>query len=180
MNLAEGIYAKHPCNRYALVPVADFHASLAMDKALECVVLLGRMGARSVHVSREEGETSGGGGGAGVTVKGVGANVNAALVNAMKSEWNIKVEFSGSSNADIPRTLLEDSIWHKTDKSMNAIFSARLSDNKLKEWNVTEEELSDYGFDFKAAASVLKVVEADLRANFEKKKHIRRTFHVVF
>ena len=52
IDLDEGAYVRHPCNKYALVPVMDFHARLAMDKAAECIVLLGKMGAKPVCVSR--------------------------------------------------------------------------------------------------------------------------------
>ena len=180
MQLAEGIYAKHPCNQYALVPVADYHASLAMDKAIECVVLLGRMGAKSVHVLRTDGEKVDAGVGMGVSVNGINAAVNAALVNGMKSRMDMKVVFSGDSNVDIPKTLLANSTWHKLDSSLNGILQARLSENKLKEYSITEEEQYDYNFDFKAAASVLRIAEADLKARFEKMKHTQRTFHVIF
>ena len=163
MQLAEGIYAKHPCNQYALVPVADYHASLAMDKAIECVVLLGRMGAKSVHVLRTDGEKVDAGVGMGVSVNGINAAVNAALVNGMKSKMDMKVVFSGDSNVDIPKTLLANSTWHKLDSSLNGILQARLSENKLKEYSITEEEQYDYNFDFKAAASVLRIAEADLK-----------------
>ena len=180
MKLVEGIYAKHPCNQYALVPVEYFHASLAMDKAIECVVLLGRMGATSVHVLRTDGEKLDAGVGMGVSVKGVNVAINAALVNGMKSKMDMKVVFSGNSNVTISKTLLANSTWHKSDSRLNGILEARLSGNKLKEYSITEEEQYDYNFDFMAAASVLKIAEADLRARFEKMKHAQRTFHVVF
>lgn len=180
MKIVAGIYAKHPSNQYALVPVADYYASLAMDKAIECVVLLGRMGAKSVHVLRTDGEKLDVGVGMGVSVNGINAAVNAALVNGMKSKMDMKVVFSGDSNVDIPKTLLANSTWHKSDSSLNGILEARLSGNKLKEYSITEEEQYDYNFDFKAAASVLKIAEADLRARFEKMKNTKRTFHVIF
>ena len=180
MKLVEGIYAKHPCNQYALVPVEYFHASLAMDKAIECVMLLGRMGAKSVHVLRTDGEKGDAGVGMGVSVKGVNAAVNAAIVNGMKSNMDMQVAFSGNSNVDISNELLKNSTWHKSDSRLNGILQARLSENKLKEYSITEEEQYDYNFNFKAAASVLKIAEAELKARFEKIKHTRRTFHVVF
>ena len=180
MTLEEGVYAKHPCNQYALVPLQDFHASLAMDKTIECIVLLGRMGAKSVHVSRTDGEKLDAALRQEVSVKGINAAVNAALIKGMNSQMDLDVEFFGNSNIDIPETLLANSTWHKSDSHLNGILKSRLSDNKMKEFNVAEEVQSDYSFDFKAAASVLKIVESDLRANFEKMKHIRRTFHVVF
>ena len=181
MELADGgIYAKHPCNPYALVPVKDFHARLAMDKAVECVVLLGRMGAKSVHVSRMDGEKLDTIGEASTTVMGYGATVNVELVNAMKSEMDFKAVFTGNSSTDIPRTLLENSNWHKFDSNLNGILTARLSDNKLKDWRIIEEGQFDFNFDFKAAASVLNVGEAELKAKIEKMKKTKRTFHVIF
>ncbi len=181
MTLIEGVYNKHPHNEYALVPLKGFHASLAMDKAVECAVLLGRMGAKSVRVSRTDGEKLDAGGGTKAAVMGYRATINAELVNAIKSKMDFKVVFSGNSNVEIPETLLKNSTWYKSDSILNGIFEARRSsDNKLKEWSVTEEDQFDFNFDFKAAASVLKIGEAELKAKIERMKQTKRVFHVVF
>ena len=181
VKMAEGgVYARHPCNPYALVPIENFHASLAMDKAVECVVLLGRMGAKSVRVSRMNGKKLDAGGGAGFAACGYNAKVNGELVSGMQSKMNMEVVFSGASMDDVTPALLQNSIWHKSDKTLTAILEARVSDNSLKEWNIAEEEQSDYSFDFKAAASVLRIAEAELRAKFANVQQSQRTFHVVF
>jgi hypothetical protein len=180
MNLVEGIYAKHPCNPYALVPLADFHSRLAMDKVTECVVLLGRMGAKSVCVSRAKGELSNVEGGAKASVYGYNAEINATLASAMRSRMDVKVTFSGRSNVDISPSLLENSIWHKSDARLNGILQAILSGNKPKEWSAVEENKSDFNFDFKAAAGILRIAEAELRSKFERNRDIKQTFHVVF
>lgn len=180
LNLGEGVYAQHPCNPYALVPLTDFHAALAMNKASECIVLLGRMGAKSVHVSREESETSIAGGGGGVSSMGYRATVDAELVKGMNSHMDLAVVFSGKPPVAISPTLLEHSVWHKNDAQMNAILSALLSGNKPTEWHFSEEMQSDFNFDFKAAASILGIDEANLKAKCEKTKQSKRMFHVVF
>ncbi len=180
LNLAEGVYAKHPCNPYALVPVANFFANLATTKDCECIVLLGRMGAKSVHVSRTEGEAINVGvGGKGYSM-GYGAHADAELAKGMKAKRDLKVVFSGNSRVEPSPTLLENSIWHKDDAQLNAILSTRLSGNNTKEWHFTEEMQLDYNFDFRAAASILGIAEAELRARFEKERQIQRTFHVLF
>lgn len=180
MELDEGVYARHPCNKYALVPVMDFHAKLAMDKATECIVLLGRMGAKSVCVSRTKGEMSDVEGGAGASIYGYNAKINSALASAMKSKMELRVVFQGRPNADISLSLLENSIWHKSDARLNGILQTILSGNKPKEWSTVEEDQSDFNFDFKAAAGVLHIAEAELRAKFEKSRQTQREFHVTF
>lgn len=181
VKMAEGgVYARHPCNPYALVPIENFHASLAMDKAVECVVLLGRMGAKSVRVSHMNGKKLDAGGGAGFSACGYNAKVNGELVSGMQSKMNMEVVFSGASMDDVTPALLQNSIWHKSGKTLGAILEARVSGNSLKEWNIAEEEQSDYSFDFKAAASVLRIAEAELRAKFANVQQSQRTFHVIF
>ena len=180
MNLVEGVYAKHPYNPYVLFPLLDFHANCAMNKYMECIVLLGKMGAKSVHVSRLDGEKSGGGGGIGASFKGINAAINSALASGMKSKMDLKVVFEGQSHVDISPKLLENSIWHKSDAQLNGILAAILSGNKPKDLSVTEEEESDYNFDFKAAAGVLGIAEAELKARVEKNRQTQRVFHVVF
>ena len=180
MDLDEGIYARHPCNKYALVPVMDFHAKLAMDKATECIVLLGRMGAKSVCVSRTKGEMSDVEAGAGASMYGYNAKINSALASAMKSKMELRVVFQGRSKADISPYLLENSIWHKSDARLNGILQTILSGNRPKEWSTVEEDQSDFNFDFKAAAGVLHIAEAELRAKFEKSRQTQREFHVTF
>ena len=180
MSLGEGIYAQHPYNRYALFPLNDFHARLAMNKATECIVLLGKMGAKSVRVSRMKGDKGDIGVGGGTSCKGYRAKVNAELANAMKSSMDFNVVFSGNSHIDIPPTLLENSIWHKSDAHLNGILATMLSDNKPKEWSVVEEEQSDCGFNFKVAAGILGIAEAELKAKIEKVKQTQWKFHVVF
>lgn len=180
MNLCEGIYAKHPCNPYALFPLLDFHASRAMNKYMECIVLLGKMGAKSVHVSRMDGEKSGGGGGMGGSFKGINSAIDVALISGMKSKMDLKVVFAGQSHVAISPKLLENSIWHKSDAQLNSILATILSGNKPKDLSVVEEEQSDYNFDFKTAAGVLGIAEAELKAKVEKNRQTQRVFHVAF
>lgn len=180
VNLAEGIYAEHPCNPYALVPLVDFPAGLVKEKAIECVVLLGRMGAKSVHVSQTEVDTSSVGGGVEISSMGYGAAVDIELAREMNSNLELEVVFSGNSHIDIPATLLENSIWHKTDAQLNGVFSAIMNGTGPKKWRYVEKLQSNFDFDFRAAARILGISEVDLRANFEKVKKTERQFDVVF
>ena len=76
--------------------------------------------------------------------------------------------------------MLENSIWHKSDARLNGILQTILSGNRPKEWSTVEEDQSDFNFDFKAAAGVLHIAEAELRAKFEKSRQTQREFHVTF
>lgn len=179
-DIRAGVYAIHPGNAYALVPLKDYFATLVLDKGAECIVLLGKMGAKSVRVSRTNGEVNLVGGELGAAVAGRGASAGGRYKSVEKSRVDFDVVFEGRPNAKISKDLLRNSIWHKTDSQLNVILAAQLSDNKLKEFTVNESQQSECDFDFKTAARLLGVAEATLKAEFEKTKEVVRKFHVTF
>jgi len=180
VEIVEGVYAKHPNNSYAIVPLMNFHECLAMDKTMECIVLLGRMGAKSVRVSRRAGENLdidvGTGGGA----YGCRGEVNAKLLKEFTSKMELDVKFSGSVAGEVPSSLLQHSIWHRSDQTLSGILASRSSGNRVKEFSATVEGRQDFSFDFKSAASVLNIAEGKLRTKVSKAENVQRVFHVVF
>ena len=51
-NLAPGFWTSHPLNEQAIVPLSSYFGNLAIDKENECILLLGRMGAKYVHIKK--------------------------------------------------------------------------------------------------------------------------------
>lgn len=179
-DIRAGVYAIHPGNAYALVPLKDYFATLVLDKGVECVVLLGKMGAKSVRVSRTCGEVNLVGGKLGASVAGRGASVGGRYKSVEKSTVDFDVIFEGHPNAKISADLLRNSIWHKSDSHLNGILAAQMSGNKLKEYTFRESQQSECDFDFKTAARLLGIAEATLKADFAKTKDVVRKFHVTF
>ena len=179
-NVRAGVYAQHPGNAYALIPVGDYCATMTLDRCVECVVLLGKMGAKSVRVSRANGEENLVGGGVKASVYGRGASVAGEFSSKAKRQREISVVFEGSSDVVVSSDLLENSVWHKHDVHLNAILSVRLSGNKLKEYAFKESQKSECNFDFHLAARLLGIVESKLKADYENAMSESRTFHVVF
>ncbi|WP_010253003.1 hypothetical protein [Treponema primitia] len=51
-NLTAGFYTTHPADPKALTPIENYFGNLALNKEDECVVLIGKMGAKSVHITK--------------------------------------------------------------------------------------------------------------------------------
>lgn len=176
VGLSANVYAIHPCNPYALIPLERFFATLALDKANECVVLLGKMGAKSVRITRLASETASGE----ASVKTHTLSVGGSAVRELRSEMDFQVEFSGKPDAVLSPDFLQNSIWHQNDSQLSAILESLSGNNPIKEWTFSEKEMSHFDFDIGAAARILGMNAADLNAEFEKDKKETRTFHVRF
>lgn len=178
--LTANIYTIHPCNKYALIPIEHFFTNLALDKDNECIVLLGKMGAKSVHISRSNSEAIGGS--TSSHVKGIThkVDVGVSVVKELSSEVDFVVEFSGRSRVSPPPGLLLNSVWHKNDPQLSALLESRSGSNPVEKYRVSEKGMSYFNFDFKAAARILGIGEAAIQAEFQKEKEITRIFDVSF
>ena len=180
VNLSANIYTVHPCNKYALIPVENFFANLALDKDNECIVLLGKMGAKSVHISRYSSEAASGSASGrfeGITHK-VGVGISVA--KELSSQVDFVVEFVGNSRITPPADLLQNSIWHRNDPQLSALLESQSGNNPVEKYIVSEKGMSYFNFDFKTAARILGIGEAAIQAEFQKEKERKRTFEVSF
>ena len=183
-NLASGFYTVHPCNEKALTPIENYFGNLALDKDNECVVLLGKMGAKRVSISRMENNEGNNNLSIGAKAKLekeslVTADVGSSMLKKLNNEMNFNVVFKGTPT-NISKDLLINSVWFKNDPQLNGLLESLLSANPPKEWDFTENIDSTFNFDFSVCASILGILETSLKEEYKKISNIKRTFHVEF
>lgn len=96
-NLSIGTYTLHPRDSQMLTRLEYFHKNLAMEKDDELIVLLGRMGAKSLRII--EGDISHNSGKANVsanTLK-VGGSIDIAMSKKLEKEKDLLVKFEGNA-----------------------------------------------------------------------------------
>ena len=156
----------------------NYH-KLAFEKDDELIVLLGRMGAKTVKIH----ET----GSSGMSGKGSlnadnllrGFDVNAKFSKEDEHSKELIVTFEGNVT-DIPKNLLEQSLWFKDDSKVNSILeSRRFLDNKVKKYSLKNTYTESFDFDFDLAAKFL-IVKVDLKAKYESLKKKERNFLIEF
>ena len=186
--LASGFYTVHPCNEKALTPIENYFGNLALDRDNECVVLLGKMGAKRVRISRiennERNNKFSGGAKTNIEKEGnkdavVKVDVGSSILKHLNNEMNFEVVFHGVPT-NISSDLLSQSVWFKNDPQLNGLLESLLSSNPPKEWDFEENIDSTFNFDFNVCASILGIVEANLKEEFKKISKVRRKFHVEF
>lgn len=180
-NPCSGFYTNHPCNCKALTPIENYFTNLALDKDTECVVLIGKFGAKSVHIKRSEVNKKNSETNANASVKAISVDANAGgqIRKELSSEVDFKAVFQAKPT-NVTADILKQSLWFKNDSQMNGLLESLLSSNPPKEWEYVEKNVSTFNFDFNAAANILNVTSAKLESEYEKVKNIERHFHVVF
>ena len=179
-NLARGFYTVHPADSNALVPVENFFGNIALDRDHECVVLLGKMGAKSVRIEKAEESTINGGGSAEVDIKKVNVKAGLSIGMDLQNFSKLEVTFQGNVESEISRDMLTASIWFRNDPQMKAILESRLSRNKSIEWDVSTGLNSTFNFDFNAAAKILGIPVVSLEVEYKQATTQSRNFHVAF
>jgi hypothetical protein len=180
-NLAPGFWTIHPLDKAALVPLQGYFSNLALDKENECILLLGKMGAKNVHIkkidknsfsNKTEVDTK-------VPVYFT-ANGKLSVSNNTSSLNEYTATFQGNHD-NFDKNLLQNSIWFKNDSSLQAVLEGRLSKNKMTHYKITTESIQSYNFDFSLAARILEgVVSVDIKNEFKKESEIKREFEVEF
>ena len=183
-NLSSGFYTVHPCNESALTPIDNYFGNLALDRDNECVVLLGKMGAKCVSISRKENNEGNNNISADVktSIKNdfqITVDVGSSILKNLNNQMNFKVVFKGTPT-NLNRDLLLNSIWFKNDPQLNGLLESLLSDNPAQEWDFEENIDSAFNFDFSVGASILGIVESRLKEEFKKLSKVTRSFHVEF
>ena len=180
-SICAGFYTIHPCNEKALTPIENYFTNLALDKENECIVLIGKFGAKSVHIIRKENNKKSNETSSDLSIKKVklDANAGAQLSKELTSEVDFKVEFQGNIT-NFSADILKKSLWFKNDPHMNALMELLLSSNPPKDWEYVEKNTSTFNFDFNAVANILNIATVDLKNEYEKICNIERHFHVIF
>lgn len=179
-NLAIGTYTLHPFDEKALCLLENFHGRLAQDKDTELIALLGKMGAKSVHIQVIEGDSSQFNAEMKIEYMGNEGGLNVGLDKQKQNDRELVVRYEGNQT-EMPATLLEDSLWYKTDGELNGIFEARrYLQNQVKEYRYINTYTESFDFDFTFAAKYLNVASADIKAQYNAVKTKKRIFDIEF
>lgn len=179
-DLAIGFFTVNPFNDLSLIPIQNYFANIALNQDDECVVLLGKIGARSVHITKFDESKTENTANVKAGFEKVNAHVGASISSELQNFSELIVKFEGHIS-DISPDILKNSVWFQNNSRMNAILEGRLSkNNKVNEWDMTTRITQTFNFDFTAAANVLGVIEASLKNEYEKATKQLRKFHVIF
>jgi len=178
-DLASGFFTDHPVDELALIPVQNYFTNIALNQDDERVVLLGKMGAKSVHITKIDESKTGNTTEVKAGFKNVNAHVGLSIGSELQNFSELMVKFEGNVS-DISSDILKNSVWFQNNGQMNAILEGRLSKSKLTEYDMTTRIEQKFNFDFSAAAHVLGMFEADLKIEYEKATKQIRKFHVIF
>ena len=179
-NLVPGFWVLHPLDENSLIPLSGYFENIALDKENECVFLLGRMGAKNVHIKKIDRNNM-----SNVTEVGVkvpiyfNGNAKASVSQNFSNINEYTAVFQGNSG-DFDRNLLQKSTWFKNDASLQAIFESRWSNNKLIYYKIETDLTQSFNFDFSLAARILEIAEVDIKNEFKKQSEIKRIFEVEF
>ncbi len=178
-NLSVGTYTLHPYDSQKLTRLEHFHKNLALEKDDELIVLLGKMGAKSVRIIETDTQKKAGVANFKTEMFSFDAKVGVNLSGSTEKSTDLLVTFEGNL-IDIDPHLLETSLWFCTDSKLNAIFeSRRFNPNKIEQYTLRNTYTETFDFNFDLATKYL-VVETDLKAEYHSISNKERFFHVEF
>ena len=174
-NLSVGTYALHPYDSARLTRLESYHTNLAMEKDDELIVLLGKMGAKTISIMECAGEETSSNGNLNVTNIEGQLNVSKKLGTGKE----LIVSFEGNI-VDINPDLLSTSLWFSTDSKLHSILeSRRFNPNKIQQYTLRNTYTESFDFDFEIAGKFL-AVKADLKSQYNSLRQKERLFHVEF
>lgn len=179
INLFMGTYTLHPCDYKRLARLEYYHKNLALEKDDELVVLVGRMGAKSLTVveNNNKNKSFSAQGNAAATV--VEAKIGMSIAQDLSKEKQLTVLYQGNS-VDIDPGLLINSTWYSTNGQVRAIFeSRRFKENPMKKYILKNTYTESFDFDFDLAAKYLNI-NIDLKAEYNSISKQERYFEVEF
>lgn len=178
-NLSIGTYTQHPRDGLRLTRLEHYHKNLALEKDDELIVLLGRMGAKSLRIMEIDNEQKSGTINTGVDTVLVDAKGGANLSSEYEKNKDLVVNFEGNV-VDIDSNLLENSLWFSDDSKLLSIFeSRRFNLNKIQEYTLRNTYTETFDFDFNLAGRYL-TSQADLNGEYQAISKKERFFHIEF
>ena len=178
-NLSIGTYTQHPRDGLRLTRLEHYHKNLALEKDDELIVLLGRMGAKSLRIMEIDNEQKSGSINTGVDTLFVDAKGGANLSSKFERNKDLVVTFEGNV-VDIDSDLLDKSLWFSDDSKLLSIFeSRRFNLNKIQEYTLRNTYTETFDFDFNLAAKYL-TNQADLNGEYQTISKKERYFHIEF
>ena len=178
-NLSIGTYTLHPRDSLRLTRLEHYHKNLALEKDDELIVLLGRMGAKSLRIMEIDIEQQSGSIKMGVDTVSVDVKGDTNLSSKVDKNKDLLVTFEGNV-VDIDSNLLEKSLWFSDDSKLLSIFeSRRFNPNKIEEYTLRNTYTETFDFEFDLAARYL-VIQADLKVEYQAISKKERFFHIEF
>jgi len=179
-NLSIGTYTLHPYDSKRLTRLEHFHKNLAFEKDDELIVLLGKMGAKTLHITESSFREQSASGKAHVS-ETILTNVEGSANYSHKvgDGVDLLVSFEGNK-VEIADDLLEHSLWFSSDSRLTAIFeSRRYNPNKIERYTLKNTYTETFDFNFDLAVRYL-TVKVDLEAEYNSISKKERTFHIEF
>jgi hypothetical protein len=177
--LSVSTYTLHPMDGKRLTRLENFHKNLAMEKDDELIVLLGKMGAKSIRIVESNTDQKSGSAKIGLETLELGSQATTGISNKIETGRELIVNFAGS-DVEIDPNLLKSSLWFSDDSRLNAIFESRcFAPNKIESYTLKNTYSETFDYDFNLAVRYL-IVEVDVKAEFEKLCTKERFFDVMF
>ncbi len=178
-NLSLGTYTLHPRDTERLTRLEHYHKNLALEKDDELIILLGRMGAKTLRIIEQNSDSESGAVSLGAKTIFAEGTVNANLSNKIEVGKELVVEFEGKP-VKIDPSLLKNSLWFSDDSKLLAIFESRCyNPNKIQKYTLRNTYTESFDFDFDLAAKHL-VIKGDLKAEYKAVSKKERFFHIEF
>jgi len=178
-NFSIGTYTLHPYDSKRLTRLEHYHKNLALEKDDELVILLGKMGAKTLRIVESDSKQKSGTGSVGVETIPVDAQESLELSQKTEKDKELLVTFEGNV-VDIEPDLLRNSLWFANDSKLNAIFeSRRFHSNRIEQYTLKNTYTETFDFNFDLAAKYL-TVKVDLKAEYETISKKERLFFVEF
>lgn len=178
-NLSIGTYTLHPRDGLRLTRLEHYHKNLALEKDDELIVLLGRMGAKSLKIMEIDNAQKSGTINTGVDTVLVNANGGVNFSSEFDKNKDLVVNFEGNC-VEIDSNLLEKSLWFSDDSKLLSIFeSRRFNLNKIQEYTLRNTYTETFDFDFNLAGRYL-TNQADLNGEYQSISKKERFFHIEF
>ena len=179
-NRSAGYYTIHPCDPKSLTPIEEYYTNIALDQDDERIVLLGKIGAKSVHIQRIDISNKNNKFNANIDMpKTVKVEVGNSIFSSLQESFNLFVEFEGNK-VNIDENLLDKSIWYKKDSEMNGFLTLRLNGNRITQRDITVKSSKRFNFDISAAASIIGIADIEIKNEYEEVTKTMRKFHVIF
>lgn len=178
-NLSTGTYTLHPRDSKRLTRLEYYHRHLAQEKDDELIILLGKMGAKSLKILESDTQDNSASARLGIDTIAVDMKGNLNFCQKLGKNKELIVTFEGNVTKIEPN-LLENSLWFSDDGKLYSIFESRLfNSNKIEQYVLRTTYTETFDFDFSLAAKYL-TLDADLKAEYKSLSKKERFFYVEF
>lgn len=126
-NASIGTYTYHPLDSRSLSKLDGYHKDLAIEKDDELILLLQKMGAKKVKILEKDSSDQNNSGKVSGGNQKLRADMNIDNSNISSKQKELVVEFEGNSELEMNRDIFINSIWHKNNPQLNAIYEEGLA-----------------------------------------------------